>query len=139
MKNIKKKIGECGKGKSILLFASIQPILFLTLTFIFALICYNSKDPTANTEIYSMVALLLAGGAGSFAITTLGGEYGAYSALFSSLCSCILIFMFAFISSEKVTLGALMNILCFILISMLGILIGKHKKNSHITKRHKKH
>ncbi len=137
MKNIKKKIGK-DKTKNMLLFSLIQPILFIVFGFIFTVICYNSKDPTSNTELYSMAALLLAGGIGAFLITKLGGENGPYFAVISSVFSCILIFAVSLICRGKLSFGALMNIFCFILISAFFIFLGKRKRSSGGPKKHKR-
>ncbi len=134
MKNRKIKIGEGSKAKKFILCALIQPILFLVFAFIFTIICYNSKDPTANTQILSIVSLLLSGGIGSFIITKLGKESGPFLSIVSSLLSIAVLLIISLVSNGKITLASLMNALCFILISLFFTVLGKHKK----TKMHKR-
>ncbi len=137
MKKRERKIGSYGNGKNLLLTSIIQPILFLIFTLIFSLIIYNGNDPTSNTALYSVVSLFCAGGVGAFIITKFGGEKGAYYAIFATIFSSLLILIISLISNGKISLGTFMNILCFALISLLFVFLGKYKHtNSHKRKRY---
>ena len=129
----KRKRKELSLTVLMLLGAGFALISIVMIAFVLAVIAYFTKDPTSLTGVFSLVALLLAGGVSGFITSKANGEGGALVGILSSVISASLVLAIGLIcKSGKLTLGVFLNVIAFICISALFSILGKKRaKRKH--------
>ena len=132
-----------GKGISLkdnfvlilLICLAISVLSILTLSFIFAMIASMSKDPTGNLGIFSLATLLISGAISGFASAKIKKEGAIGFSALVTLVSCLIMLVLCLIIIGKVSGGAIMNYVCYMLMSVFFAFLGSREKKH---KRHKR-
>ena len=111
---------------------------FVLSSFAIALIIYNTDDPTAYVELFSIIAFVLSGAAGAFINTRLFGTGGSALSYLSAIFALALFFIISLISGGMLSGGHLLSALCFALVTILSALLAKKAKNSAKRARRKR-
>lgn len=114
---------------------SISVVSILLISIIFALVAEGSKDPTGNIGIFSLSALLISGAISGFVSAKIKGEKAIGFSALISLVTIFIMLMLCLIISGKVGSGALMNYLCYMLVSVFFSFIGSREKKHRHHKR----
>lgn len=127
---------EGSKIKSTLIGTALIFGLFFGISFIVSLIAYNTDNPTSNVKLLSLVSFLLSAAVSGFVNMKIMGGNEFKNPLFSSLIFLSAFFIASTIICGKITLGCIMNILCFLLVSVLFTFLGKRRgRKSYARKR----
>lgn len=103
----------------------ISVIVFFAITVIAALISYSTKDPTGILGIASLASLLFSGAASGFALSRARSYFGFAAAIISALIFSVIYLAASLIASGGIGLSHLMNLFCYLAVSLLFAFIGK--------------
>ena len=133
------KTKKGGSGfKAALIGCGVISAVYLLLIALVCAICSFTQNPTENIELYSMLALVLSGGAGTFISAKLFDTGGTLSAIFpATLALCVYVLLSFIISRAALSLPHAMNMLCFISVSAFSAFIacGKRKRRHAVRKK----
>lgn len=105
----------------------VSILIFILLSIICAAILLSLDDPTAFIGVSSLVVLILSALISGIVSVFLWRDATiGRSALTATLCVLIMLLINVIISSGKISLGAIMNYVCYIGSYLLGALITKH-------------
>lgn len=116
-------------GGAALIFGTLTAIAAtLVLTLIFALILARLGDPLGAIGGASLACLLLSGAISSFLTVRYRGAGGFASAALSALIIAALILIVSLIGNGRLGGAALMNILCYLAVSLLFAALAARRK-----------
>ena len=135
MKRYKKNNSPQPKAKTIPIGIGINIAIFSVIALSVCAVLYNGNDPTGNLGLLSMLSLTVSGALSSFTVAKIGR---AASVGISAALSSALIFIAAALMING-TAGAkpLMNILCYLISSVIFSFLGSKKHTRH--KKRPKH
>ena len=125
---------QSNKNLKELFISGIFTILVIAvISFAAAILCSFNYKNSGDLKLYSFAALILAGLLTGFINSKRNGmKTAVFTALFVSL---ILLLIGIIITGGKIGFGAIMNYLCFFLLSVAGAYIGRKKERRHRRKR----
>ena len=127
MIKFRRRLEKGGVGIRFLICLAISVISILTTALIAALIVSRLDDPTSKLGLYSLLAMLVAAGLSGMITVKTGGDGDLrFSVLVSLAVVLLMLLINVIISSGKISLGAIMNYVCYIGSYLLGALITKH-------------
>ena len=117
-------------GARALIFGIIFTVaVFFAMAFIGAIILSRTENPTAHVGICSMAVLFITAATAGLAISKYKGEGGVLVAVLSSLFFTIVVLMIGLIGGDgKLPLVNVINLGAFMLISVIGALIGRKRE-----------
>ena len=126
MRKYKRK--ELGLTPLMLLGAGFALTVTVAVSFILAIISSLTKDPTALTGAFSLVALILSGAISGFVTSRVNGDGGALVGILASVIAASLILIVGLIWKRGLlNLGAALNILSFVGVSSVFSMLGKKR------------
>lgn len=126
MRKYKRK--ELGLTPLMLLGAGFALTVTVVVSFILAIISSLTKDPTALTGAFSLVALILSGAISGFVTSRVNGDGGALVGILASVIAASLILIVGLIWKRGLlNLGAALNILSFVGVSSVFSMLGKKR------------
>lgn len=130
MKKYKKK--ELGLGALLGIGSGASLICVFAVAFVLAAVSSLTKDPTALTGAFALLTLLIAGAVSGFGISRLGGDGGVLVAILSSVVSTsVMILVGLILKKGALPLGAVLNLLAFLAVSVVFALLGKRRIKRH--------
>ena len=125
----KRKFKKDGHG-GFIIGTGICILAFVASLLIFSLILSFLENPIALISISALLSYIISGAVSAFINAKRKGEGGTLTALLSSLLASALFFSVGFIISRgKIELSLLMNIFCYVLVSLVFAKIaGTNKK-----------
>lgn len=130
MKKYKKK--ELGLGALLGIGSGASLICVFAVAFVLAAVSSLTKDPTALTGAFTLLTLLIAGAVSGFGISRLGGDGGVLVAILSSVVSTsVMILVGLILKKGALPLGAVLNLLSFLAVSVVFALLGKRRIKRH--------
>lgn len=130
MKKYKKK--ELGLGALLGIGSGSSLICVFAVAFVLAAVSSLTKDPTALTGAFTLLTLLIAGAVSGFCISRLGGDGGVLVAILSSVVSTSAMILVGLILKKgALPLGAVLNLLAFLAVSVVFALLGKRRIKRH--------
>ena len=125
-----KKKGRLSSLSSLLVGTGASGGVLLALSFIGALIAYSRNRPSSIVGILSIAVMILTGAICGFGISKLRGEGGILISLLASLLLSLILLMIGLIASGgSISLGTVINYLCYIATSVLFAFFGKRRKH----------
>ena len=118
--------------KSIILGAAVIWCLFIVLSLVFTVVLFSGENPTGSTALFSLISFIASGGLGTLLNKKLFKSCEMNAPLFSALLSAAVYLVISAISSGRISIGCLINTLCFVLISLL-FSVARKKKNKRYT------
>ena len=119
MKKNRFRTGGNPKLKNLVFSTLLIFALFTLLSLLITVVCYSGENPTANITLLSMAALIASGGIGSFVNMKLFYDGEFHSPLIAALISAAVYLVISLIASGRLAIPSLINVACFILISLL--------------------
>ncbi len=112
----------------LLIGAGVAIASVAAVSFALALISSFTKDPTALTGAFSLLALVLAGGISGFVTSRVNGEGGTLVGILSAVISTSVMMVAGLIwKGGFLPLGAILNLLVFLAVSVISSLLGKKR------------
>ena len=130
MKNKSASHTAPGFAKSLFMGIITLALAFVILSFITAIIIYNTENPTAKTELFSIISLALAGAIGAFINSKLFGKTLPTVPYLCSGAALAVFLIISLITCHTLTGGHLMSALCFAMVSIFAIFLAKNKKSA---------
>ena len=128
MKKHKSQRRERSGAKAILFGTLMSLGLLFAVSAAASFVLLRLEDPISFIGVGSLASLLISGAISAFITAKYKGEGGFLSSLFSSLIFSLVIFSAALIIGKgKLGIGLLMNILCYLLISVLSAKLATRK------------
>ena len=128
MKKHKSQRRERSGAKAILFGTLMSLGLLFAVSAAASFVLLKLEDPISFLGAGSLASLLISGAISAFITAKYKGEGGFLSSLFSSLIFSLVIFSAALIIGKgKLGIGLLMNILCYLLISVLFAKLATRK------------
>jgi putative membrane protein (TIGR04086 family) len=128
MKKHKSQRRERSGAKAILFGTLMSLGLLFAVSAAASFVLLKLEDPISFLGAGSLASLLISGAISAFITAKYKGEGGFLSSLFSSLIFSLVIFSAALIIGKgKLGIGLLMNILCYLLISVLSAKLATRK------------
>ena len=120
--------------KSFFIGFGLSWAVILAITLISTAITTSLDDPTGNIGIFALGSLLISAAISGFVCCRIKGDGGvAFSTLISLAVTLIMLLINVIACGGKVTLGAILNYICYIGVASLSALLGKKRSN------HRKH
>ena len=130
MKKYKKK--ELGLGALLGIGSGASLICVFAVAFVLAAVSSLTKDPTALTGAFTLLTLLIAGALSGFGISRLSGDGGVLVAILSSVVSTsVMILVGLILKKGALPLGAVLNLLAYLAVSVVFALLGKRRIKRH--------
>ncbi len=124
----KRKFKQDGRG-SFFIGTLICVIAFAASLLIFSLLLSFFANPVSLISIFALLSYLVSAAASSFINAKRKGEGGTVSAILSALLASALFFSVGLVTTRgKIELSLLMNILCYLLVSLLFAKLAGAKK-----------
>ena len=137
MKFLKRKQATSKNSNRIIIGGLTLPIFYALFSLLACTVCYLGKNPTANTDIASLAALLATGCFGTLFISIVSKGASVLFPIASSLSFAALIITASLIVNGRIGYGCIMNTLCFVLISLFTAFCAKFiKRGKKNVKRH---
>ena len=106
-------------------------ILYPLVALVAGVICYNTKDPTSYTGLFSLCSFIISGALASFINVKLNGSEGIGSALLCSVFALLVYFAARIILNSGVfSLFSVFNGIIYFTASLLFALLGNRKPKS---------
>lgn len=121
--------------KAFLLGIAVITAAFAVFSFCITLIVYNTENPTAKTELFSIIAFVLAAATGAFINTRLFGKEKTALPYLSSVAALALFLIISLIAAGALSGGHLMSALCFAVVTVLAAFLAKSRKSARRTRR----
>ena len=132
----KRKIKKDGRG-ALLIGTLLCALIFIATILIFSFLLSLFENPVSLVSPSALLSYLISGAFSAFINAKRKGEGGTLSAILSSLLASALFFFVGLICSRgKIELSVLMNILCYILVSILFARLAGIKKKRRTRIRH---
>lgn len=123
------KRGEISGIYALLIGVGICAAAVLVISFVMTLISLTTSDPTALTEVMSLVALLLGGAVSAFINSKVKSEGGLVISLLSALTFVLLLLLIGLImSGGALPFKCIANYLCYMGVSALTGFLGSRKR-----------
>ena len=131
MKKHKRK--ELGLSTIMLLGTAFSIVVIILTALIMAIISSLTKDPTSLTGAFSLVTLLISGAISGFVTSRANGEGGKLVGIVSSISAAFIIVIVGLVWKRgMLNLGALINVIAFIAVSVVFSMLGTKKvKRGH--------
>lgn len=127
MKKYKKK--EIGLTVLLLIGAGISIASVAVVAFVLAVVSSLTGDPTALTGAFSLLTLVMAGAVSGFITSRVNGEGGVPVGVLSAVISTSLMLLVGLvIKGGLLPLGAILNLLVFLAVSIIFSLVGKKRE-----------
>lgn len=123
----KRKRKDPGLGTLMLMGAGFALVMIVTVTFILAVISYMTSDPTSLTGALSLTALLVAGAISGYITSRVNGGGGVLVGILSAVISAAIILVIGLISKGGISVGAFINTIAYVSISVIASVIGKKR------------
>ena len=117
--------------KPIVLGTAVIWCLFIALSLIFTVILFTGENPTGSTALFSLISFIASGGIGTLLNKQFFKSCEMNTPLFSALLSAAVYLVICTISSGRISIGCLINTVCFILISLLFSVTRKKRNKRH--------
>ena len=132
MTRLQKKTESMNTALLLILGALGSGVLLLALTMLCSLIAFYTKNPTSLVGILSIAVMLATGAISGFCMSRLKGDGGVLiSALCSLLFILILLMIGLIIGGGHISLGSIINYLCYLAVSVLFAFFGRRKGRRH--------
>ena len=110
----------------------------LIISFLLATAAYFTKDPTSLIGAFSLLSLVLAGGISSFVTAKVNGEGGSLIGILSAvICAVVILSVGLVWHGGLLPIGAILNVIAFVIVSIAAALLGKHRSARHFHTRYK--
>lgn len=113
------------KAINLLIGVAVSVIIFMALTLIFTVICYNTGNPTGNLGIFALVSLIVSGAIGGFSLSRAKSRFGFGNAVISALITASIFLIVSLISNVGFSASQFMNCGCYVMTSLLFAFLGK--------------
>lgn len=128
----KRRKKELGLSALLAIGASASALSVFAVAFALAVISSLTNDPTSLTGAFSLLALVIAGAVSGFLISRLNGDGGVLVSILSSVISTsVMILAGLIIKKGALPLGAVLNLLVFLAVSIVFSLLGKRRTKKH--------
>lgn len=135
VKKVFSKKGKSGGAKAFLFGMLISVVSFFVFSALAAILASSADNPTGSVGIYSLLALTLSAAVSGALISRMGGQGGMRFSLICSLCTVLLMALYAIITTGGAPKSAaLMNYICYIGVSALFSFLGR-KREGHRARR----
>ena len=132
MTRLQKKTENMNTAVLLLVGALCSGILLIILTMISAFIVFYTKNPTSLIGLISIAVMLLTGAISGFSISKLKGEGGILISCLSSLLFILILLMIGLIAGGgHISLGNIINYLCYMAVSLLFSFFGRKKEKKY--------
>lgn len=114
----------------------IYLLLFPALALIASFICYNTKDPTAKIQLFSLISLLASAAIGGLINGRMCGKDNFTSAIISCALAALTLFPLGLIAGGKAS-ALLMNAGCYLPVALICsyLAIARKKKQKFKVRR----
>lgn len=133
MKKSRANKGSKSVFKAILLGTLLIWSVFFATSLLFAVILFSGENPTASTSLFSLIAFLISGAAGTLLNKILLKSCKLNAPLVSALLSAGIYIAISTVASGKISTACLINAFCFTVIALLFSLAKPKRKR---VKRH---
>lgn len=132
MKKTRSASKSAGGIKEFILGILIIWCSFIVFSLIFAAVLFSGDDPTGSASLFSLIAFILSGAVGTVLNRRLFSRSDKNVPLFSALISAVIYLVISTVVSGRISIGALVSMLCFAG-SSLAVAIPKKKRQKRRT------